>query len=82
MVSSLWRWTASGRGGVISPSPESAAARTGRPLDVDLTWRALGKIDAYYSVYVKLLDDGGNAIARPDFPWNDLTDKDWDYVFY
>ena len=29
-------------------------------------WRALGKIDAYYSVYVKLLDAGGNAVAGWD----------------
>ena len=31
-----------------------------------LEWRALGKIDAYYSVYVKLLDAGGNAVAGWD----------------
>jgi hypothetical protein len=43
-----------------------AAVRAGDPLPVTLTWRALGKIDAYYSVYVKLLDDGGNAIAGWD----------------
>jgi hypothetical protein len=44
--------------------PESA--HPGEPLTVDLTWRALGKIDAYYSVYVKLLDAGGNAVASWD----------------
>ena len=38
----------------------------GRPLDVTLVWRALGKIDAYYSIYVKLLDDEGEAIAAWD----------------
>jgi hypothetical protein len=43
-----------------------ATARPGEPLTVDLTWRALGKIDAYYSVYVKLLDAGGNAVASWD----------------
>jgi hypothetical protein len=41
-------------------------ARPGQSLTVDLTWRALGKIDAYYSVYVKLLDAGGNAVASWD----------------
>jgi len=44
--------------------PETA--RPGGPLPVRLTWRALGKIDAYYSVYVKLLDGGGNAVAGWD----------------
>ncbi|MBN1877463.1 MAG: NAD(P)/FAD-dependent oxidoreductase [Anaerolineae bacterium] len=24
----------------------------------------------------------GDAVARPDFPWNDVTGMDWDYVFY
>jgi hypothetical protein len=43
-----------------------AAARPGGPLQVDLTWLALGKIDAYYSVYVKLLDGEGNAVAGWD----------------
>ena len=43
-----------------------AAVRAGEPMPVSLTWRALGKIDAYYSVYVKLLDDGGNAVAGWD----------------
>jgi hypothetical protein len=41
-------------------------ARPGEPLPVTLEWRALGKIDAYYSVYVKLLDAGGNAAAGWD----------------
>jgi hypothetical protein len=44
--------------------PESA--EPGGSLPVALRWRALGKIDAYYSVYVKLLDAGGNAIAGWD----------------
>jgi hypothetical protein len=35
-------------------------------LQVDLTWRALGKIDAYYSVYVKLIDAEGNAVTGWD----------------
>jgi hypothetical protein len=43
-----------------------ATARPGEPLTVDLTWRALGKIDAYYSIYVKLLDAGSNAVAGWD----------------
>jgi hypothetical protein len=43
-----------------------AAVRAGDPLPVALTWRALGKIDAYYSVYVKLLDIEGKTIAGWD----------------
>jgi hypothetical protein len=42
------------------------SARPGEPLPVALTWRALGKIDAYYSVYVKLVDAGGNVSAGWD----------------
>jgi hypothetical protein len=42
------------------------AVRPGDPLTVGLTWRALGKIDAYYSIYVKLLDAEGTAIAGWD----------------
>jgi hypothetical protein len=41
-------------------------ANPGRSLDVKLVWRALGKIDAYYSIYVKLLDEEGEAIAAWD----------------
>jgi hypothetical protein len=43
-----------------------ADARADQPLEVDLTWRALGKIDAYYSLYVKVLDGQGQAIAGWD----------------
>jgi hypothetical protein len=43
-----------------------STAHPGRPLRVGLTWRALGKIDAYYSFYVKFLDAEGNAIASWD----------------
>ena len=42
------------------------AAQAGDSLPVALRWRALGKIDAYYSVYVKLLDAEGNAVASWD----------------
>ncbi len=42
------------------------AAQPGEPLPVALRWRALGKIDAYYSVYVKLVDGEGNAVAGWD----------------
>ena len=42
------------------------AALPGDSLPVALRWRALGKIDAYYSVYVKLLDGEGNAVAGWD----------------
>ncbi|MGD8519108.1 MAG: hypothetical protein PVG54_19245, partial [Anaerolineae bacterium] len=41
-------------------------ARAGDTLVVDLTWRALGKIDAYYSTYVKLLDKDSQAVAGWD----------------
>jgi hypothetical protein len=42
------------------------AGDPGAPLRVDLVWRALGKIDAYYSVYVKLLDAEGHALDSWD----------------
>ncbi len=43
-----------------------SVAHPGDPLPIRLTWRALGKIDAYYSVYVKLLDAGSNTLAGWD----------------
>jgi hypothetical protein len=43
-----------------------STAHPGSSLQVDLTWGALGKIDAYYSVYVKLLDTRGNGVAGWD----------------
>jgi hypothetical protein len=43
-----------------------SSVRAGDPLPVALTWHALGKIDAYYSIYVKLLDGQGNAAAGWD----------------
>jgi hypothetical protein len=42
------------------------AARPGDSLSINLTWRALGKIDAYYSIYVKLLDAEGNTLVGWD----------------
>jgi hypothetical protein len=47
--------------GVVPPT-----GRPGQPLEVQLTWRALGKIDAYYSVYIKLLDASGVAVSGWD----------------
>jgi hypothetical protein len=43
-----------------------SSVRAGDPLPVGLTWHALGKIDAYYSIYVKLLDGQGNSVAGWD----------------
>jgi hypothetical protein len=43
-----------------------AEARPNQPVEIRLTWRALGKVDAYYSTYVKLFDADGNAIAGWD----------------
>ncbi len=43
-----------------------SAAQTGHSLDVHLTWKALGKLDAYYSVFVKLLDSKGGTVASWD----------------
>ena len=42
------------------------AVRAGETLTAELAWKALGKIDAYYSVYVKLVGHDGNAIAGWD----------------
>jgi hypothetical protein len=43
-----------------------STAQPGGRLQVNLTWQALGKIDAYYSVYVKLLDAEGHAVTGWD----------------
>jgi len=42
------------------------AAQAGGDLTMGLTWQVLGKIDAYYSYYVKLLDGSGSAVAGWD----------------
>jgi hypothetical protein len=77
----LGRWSAVGRvevreegdGPEAFPVParlvEGAVpvtTRPGEPLPVDLEWQALGKIDAYYSIFVKLLDTEGRIIATWD----------------
>ncbi len=43
-----------------------AKAQPGERLRVELSWLPLGKIDAYYSLYVKLLDGEGRAIVGWD----------------
>ncbi len=43
-----------------------STVQAGSDLPVILTWHALGKLDAYYSVYLKLLDEQGNAVAGWD----------------
>ncbi len=43
-----------------------AVAHRGGSVEVGLTWQALGKIDAYYSEYVKLLDGAGRVLAGWD----------------
>jgi hypothetical protein len=42
------------------------SAHAGQTLDVRLTWHALGKIDAYYSAYVKLLRKDGTQVTGWD----------------
>lgn len=60
-------------GGLAFPVPAQLAAWTlpataqrGQPLSVGLVWRALGKIDAYYSTYVKMIDSEGTTVASWD----------------
>ncbi|MBN1659254.1 MAG: hypothetical protein JXA93_12675 [Anaerolineae bacterium] len=74
-------WSAAGdvvlgagrQAGAAFPIPARLAAwslpgeiRAGEDLEVDLTWQALGKINAYYSIYVKLFDAAGNAVVGWD----------------
>jgi hypothetical protein len=49
--------------------PESV--HPGQTLDVELAWHALGKIDAYYSTYVKLIDSDWRQVAGWDGPPQD-----------
>jgi hypothetical protein len=48
-----------------------ASVHPGQALDVELAWHALGKIDAYYSTYVKLIDSDWQQIAGWDGPPQD-----------
>lgn len=50
----------------LSAWAAAPTAHPGRPLQVSLTWRPLGKIDAYYSIYVKLLNSAGSPVASWD----------------
>jgi hypothetical protein len=43
-----------------------SSIRPGDSLVVDLSWRALGKVDAYYSVFVKLLDANNRLVVGWD----------------
>jgi hypothetical protein len=43
-----------------------STARAGQPLEVNLQWLALDRINAYYSVYVKLLDPAEHQVAGWD----------------
>jgi hypothetical protein len=72
-----WVWEgrveAGGEGDATFPVPARLArwtvpaeAEAGTLLQVKLTWLPLGKIDAYYSVYVKLLDAEGRSVASWD----------------
>ena len=37
---------------------------------------------ALFSAIGRPVAEFGGDIARPDFPWNDLAEQDWDYMFY
>jgi nitrite reductase (NADH) large subunit len=37
---------------------------------------------AMYAAIGRPVAEYGEAIARPDFSWNELTGRDWDYLFY
>jgi hypothetical protein len=45
---------------------DKAAYQAGETVHVSLRWRALGKIDAYYSLFVRLVDSAGQAVAQQD----------------
>jgi NADPH-dependent 2,4-dienoyl-CoA reductase/sulfur reductase-like enzyme len=37
---------------------------------------------ALFKAIGQLVGDLGDAVAQPDFPWNDVTGRDWDYEFF
>jgi hypothetical protein len=52
----------------VSPSsgiPDGSYA-PGQTVSLDLRWRALGKIDAYYSAFAALVDKDGHPVSRVD----------------
>ncbi len=51
---------------LLSGAAETDRYHAGDTLSVKLRWRALGKVDAYYSVYVRLLDNNGEALVQED----------------
>jgi len=62
----------------VEPPPQPLPARlvawrtdkvtfqAGKTVHVSLRWRALGKIDAYYSLFVRLVDSAGQAVSQRD----------------
>ncbi|MBM3135062.1 MAG: hypothetical protein FJZ89_07245 [Chloroflexi bacterium] len=45
---------------------DKATYQAGETVQVSLRWRALGKIDAYYSLFVRLVDSAGQAVVQRD----------------
>ena len=41
-----------------------------------------GGMMAIYKAIGLPVAEYGDAIIHPNFPWNDLTGADWDYLFY
>jgi len=37
---------------------------------------------ALFKAMGRPVGDFGDAVAQPDFPWNDVTGQDWDYEFF
>jgi nitrite reductase (NADH) large subunit len=60
--------------------------RTVRVVDGKLAGAVLmgdrrGMMPIYKAIGVPVAEYG-DAVVKPDFPWNDLTGKDWDYFFF
>lgn len=51
---------------LLSGSADADSYHPGDRMNIRLRWQALGKIDAYYSVFVRLLDKNGQAVVHAD----------------
>jgi nitrite reductase (NADH) large subunit len=73
-------------GGEIHLWENDTAYRKIRVVDGKLAGAVLmgnrGGMMAMYKAIGLPVAEYGDAIIHPNFPWNDLTGKDWDYLFY
>ncbi len=76
----VYRWERAG-GDHAVPGYRKVRVVDGKLAGALLLGRRHGTTALYHAIGQPVAQFG-EAIVRPDFPWNDHTGQDWDYVFY